>query len=186
LSPRRIELPVEGLSDGTVRLRLLAESDVPAVADACNDPEIARFTTIPSPYSARHAREWIRQANRGLRSGTDLQAVVVNASTGELLGAVGLNGIDPATRRCAAGYWVTADARGRGVATRSLRLLCAHAFAELGIERIEAWIDPDNLPSLKVAERVGFSREGLLRSFMPINGVRRDMLMYSLLPGELR
>jgi [ribosomal protein S5]-alanine N-acetyltransferase len=186
LSPRPIALPVEGLSDGTVRVRLIGDGDVPAVTAACDDPEIARFTTIPSPYGARHAREWIRQARRGLESGTDLQTVVVAESSGELLGAVGLNGIDPATARCAAGYWVAASARRRGVATRALRLLCEYAFAHLGIERIEAWIDPQNPASLAVAERVGFTREGLLRSFMPINGVRQDMLMYSLLPGELR
>jgi RimJ/RimL family protein N-acetyltransferase len=64
-------------------------------------------------------------------------------------------------------------------------LLCAYAFDELGVQRVELWIDPDNKPSLGVAESVGFTREGLLRSFMPIRGVRRDMLMYSLLPGEL-
>jgi RimJ/RimL family protein N-acetyltransferase len=51
--------------------------------------------------------------------------------------------------------------------------------------RIEVWIDPGNVASLKVAERVGFTREGLLRSFMAIEGRRRDMLTYSLLPGEL-
>ncbi|HSI81657.1 MAG TPA: GNAT family protein [Solirubrobacterales bacterium] len=186
MSPHPIAFPIGGLSDGTVRLRLVADADVPAVAAACDDPEIARYTTIPSPYAPRHAREWARQARRGLESGTDLQTVVVAEDGGELLGAVGLNAIDPATGRCAAGYWVAAPARGRGVATRALRLLCRYGFDELGLDRIEAWIDPGNTGSLRVAERLGFAREGLLRSFMPINGIRRDMLMCSLLPGDLR
>jgi len=186
LSPRPIEFPVEGLGDGAIRLRLMSDADVPAVAAACDDPEIARYTTIPSPYSRRHAREWLMQGRRGLESGTDLQTLIIDESTGELLGSVGLSGLDPATARCAAGYWVVASERRNGVATRGLRLLCRYAVEELGVARVELWIDPGNNASLRVAERVGFAREGLLRSFMPINGVRRDMLMYSLLPGELQ
>jgi RimJ/RimL family protein N-acetyltransferase len=66
-----------------------------------------------------------------------------------------------------------------------MRLVCAYAFEELGVMRVELWIDPQNKPSLGVAEAAGFTREGLLRSYMPIKGERRDMLMYSLLPDEL-
>lgn len=162
----------------------MADADIDAVAEACRDPDIARFTTIPSPYRSRHAREWLIQTRGGLESGTDLHTLIVDQASDELLGSAGISGLDAATGRCAFGYWVRADARGRGVATRGLRLLSRFAFDELGVQRIEVWIDPENTASLRLAERVGFHREGLLRSFMPINGVRRDMLMYSLLPGE--
>jgi RimJ/RimL family protein N-acetyltransferase len=186
LSPRRIEFPVEGLSDDVVRLRLMAEADVEAVTAACQDPAIARYTTIPSPYEERHAREWLSQSQVGLGNGTDLATLVVDVAGGELLGSVGLHGIDPTTGRASAGYWVTAAARGRGIAPRALRLLCGYGFESLGVSRVELWIEPENAASRRVAEAVGFSREGLLRSFMPIAGERRDMLMYSLLPGDLR
>jgi RimJ/RimL family protein N-acetyltransferase len=177
LSPRPISFPVEGLDDGVVRLRLMSEADIPAVVAAVQDPEIPRWTRVPSPYGQEDARLFRRMTTSGLQAGTDLAALIVSADD---------DGIDPESGRCSAGYWVTASARGRGVASRALRLLCAYAFDELGVQRVELWIDPDNKPSLGVAESVGFTREGLLRSFMPIRGVRRDMLMYSLLPGELR
>jgi ribosomal-protein-alanine N-acetyltransferase len=183
---RPIEFPVEGLSDGVVRVRLIADDDLPAITASCQDPEIARFTTIPTPYQRHHAREWQQRSAAGIAAGTDVGAVVADAGTDRLLGSVGLHGIDPATGRCAGGYWVARDARGRGVATRGMRLLCSYAARELGIERIELWIEPSNLPSQGVAEAVGFRREGLMRSFMPIQGRRRDMLMYSLLPNDLR
>lgn len=185
MSPRPIRFPVEGLTDGTVRLRLMTGADVDAVAEACQDPEIARFTTVPSPYRPRHAREWLTQSRGGLESGTELHTLIVDHASDVVLGSAGISGIDSATGRCASGYWVRADARGRGVATRALNQLSEFAFDALGVQRIEVWIDPENAASRRVAERVGFHREGLLRSFMPINGVRRDMLMYSLLPGEL-
>jgi RimJ/RimL family protein N-acetyltransferase len=185
LSPRPISFPVEGLDDGVVRLRLMVEADVPAVVAAVQDPEIPRWTRVPSPYGEQDARQFQRAVSTGIQSGTDLAALIVSADGGEVLGAVGIHGIDPESGRCSAGYWVSAEARGRGVAARALRLLCAYAFDELGVQRVELWIDPENKPSLGVAEAVGFTREGLLRSFMPIQGRRRDMLMYSLLPGEL-
>ena len=185
MSPAAIEFPIEGLSDGTVRLRLIADADVPAITAACQDPEIVRYTTIPSPYELHHAREWQLRSEAGRTAGTDIGALIVDADSDGLLGSVGMHGLDPATGRAAAGYWVAAHARRQGVATRGVRLLCTFAFGELGVERIELWIEPQNEPSRRVAERVGFHSEGLLRSFMPVQGIRRDMLIYSLLPGDL-
>jgi RimJ/RimL family protein N-acetyltransferase len=185
LSPKPIEFPAEGLSDGVVRLRLLADADLPAIVEAVQDPEIPRWTTVPAPYGDDEARQWQRSSAAGLAAGTDLATLVVDADDGRLLGAMGIHGLDRETGRCSAGYWLAAGERRRGIASRGLTLLCRYSFGELGVKRIELWIQPENTPSLGVAERVGFHREGLLRSFMPIDGQRRDMLMYSLLPGDL-
>jgi [ribosomal protein S5]-alanine N-acetyltransferase len=186
LSPEPIEFPVEGLSDGVVRLRLMADADIPEIVEAVQDPEIPRWTRVPDPYGENEARQWQRMATTGLRAGTDLPALIVDVDDGRLLGAVGLHNLDPETGRCSAGYWVAGPERGRGVAARALALLGRFAFDRLNARRIELWIEPVNTASLRVAEAVGFHREGLLRSFMPIRGARRDMLMYSLLPKDLR
>ncbi len=181
----RIEFPVEGLGDGVVRLRLITDADVPAIVQAVQDPDIPRFTTVPDPYGEGEARLWQRTAAAGIRSGSDLATLIVDEGEGTLLGSVGLHNLDPESGRCSAGYWVAAPARARGVARRGLRLLCPYAFTELGVQRIELWIEPANAASLRVAEAVGFHREGLLRSFMYVGGERRDMLMYSLLPQDI-
>jgi len=183
--PAPIEFPVEGLTDGVVRLRLLAEHDVAAIVAAVQDPEIPRYTRVPNPYGEQEARQWQRMATTGLSAGTDLPTLIVDPVDARLLGAVGLHNIDPESGRCSAGYWVAAAERGRGVAQRALRLLCEYAVRELRVHRVELWIEPENVASLRVAEAAGFTREGLLRSFMSIAGERRDMLMYSLLPTEL-
>jgi RimJ/RimL family protein N-acetyltransferase len=185
LSPPAIEFPVEGLSDGVVRLRPIADADLPGIVEAVQDPDIPRFTTVPEPYGEQEARLWQRTAAAGLRTGTDLALLIVDEADGALLGSVGLHNLDPESGRCSAGYWIAAPARGQGVARRALKLLCGFAFAELGVERVELWIEPVNAASLRVASAVGFHREGLLRSFMPVGGERRDMLMYSLLPEDL-
>jgi [ribosomal protein S5]-alanine N-acetyltransferase len=185
LSPRPIEFPVEGLTDGVVRLRLIADGDIPAVVEAVQDPLIPRSTTVPAAYGAAEARQWQRVATSGVATGTDLATLVVGAADDRLLGAVGIHGLNPQTGRCSAGYWVAAVERRRGFATRALRVLCDFAFRELDVSRVELWIEPANRPSRRVAERVGFAREGLLRSFTVVGGERRDMLMYSLLPAEV-
>jgi len=185
MSPRPIEFPVEGLTDGVVTLRLMADTDLPAIVAAVQDPAIPRYTRVPQPYGEEEARQWRRMASTGLRIGSDLPTLITDAGDGRLLGAVGLHNIDPESGRCSAGYWVAAAERRRGAARRALLLLCRYAFADLGVLRVELWIEPENRPSLRVAEGAGFAREGLLRSFMHIGGRRRDMLMYSLLPGDL-
>jgi RimJ/RimL family protein N-acetyltransferase len=81
--------------------------------------------------------------------------------------------------------WSRPRHEARGVATRAVRLLSAFAFAELGAERIEICAEPENEPSLRVAAAAGFTREGVLRRYRAVRGVRRDMVMQSLLPGEL-
>jgi len=186
LSPRPIEFPVEGLSDGSIRLRLMTDADVPAVIEAIDDPLIPRFTRVPHPYGVAEARHFQRSGAAGASAGTDLATLIVDAGDdSSVLGAAGLHNLDPESGRCSAGYWVTGAARGRGVATAAMRLLTRYAFDELAVQRIELWIEPVNVASLRVAERTGFAREGLLRSFMHVGGERRDMLMYSLLPSDL-
>lgn len=86
--------------------------------------------------------------------------------------------------RAAAGYWLARDARGRGVATRTLRLLARWAFDHLAVARLELTCAPDNIASQRVAERCGFVREGVLRSHIRFQGGRRDSVMFSLLPSE--
>jgi RimJ/RimL family protein N-acetyltransferase len=102
-----------------------------------------------------------------------------------LLGAGSLEHVRLDQGCAALGYWLAAGARGRGVATHAVRLLAQWAFTELGLARLELTCGPDNAASQRVAERCGFVREGLLRSYVPFKGERRDSVIYSLLPGEL-
>jgi RimJ/RimL family protein N-acetyltransferase len=181
-----IEFPVEGISDGVVRLRLHADSDVPAIVAACQDPEIPRWTRVPEPYGEADARGWLEQESRGRSLGELLGLLLVDAADDRLLGSVGIVHLDREQRRCELGYWLARDARGRGVATRAVRMLSAWVFDNLAADRIEIHAEPDNAASRLVAERVGFTFEGVLRSYIVNKGVRRDAASYSLLRGELR
>jgi RimJ/RimL family protein N-acetyltransferase len=85
------------------------------------------------------------------------------------------------------GYWIAASERGQGVCSRALRLLSRHALDDLEVQRVDLITDPDNLASQRVAEKVGFQREGVLRAHLRHpDGRIRDSVMFSLLPGEVR
>jgi len=154
--------------------------DVPAIVAACNDPETARWTTVPSPYSAADARAWIARCTTAWSDGAAPLAVVERAS-GEVAAAITLwlHG-----RIGELGYWAAPEYRGRGYVPGAVRLLCTWAFDELELPRMQLGTFPGNDASERVAEKCGFTREGVLRAWMEQRGERRDTTMWSLLPGD--
>lgn len=181
----RIEFPVEGVSDGSIRLRLRADSDTPAIVAACQDPEIVRWTRVPEAYDEAAAAEWAAESSRQQESGDGVHLIVADADTDAFLGAIGVHNVNRPQGRCDIGYFLAPEARGRGVMAGAVRLLGEWVFASLAVERIEITVEPANAPSRTVAERAGYTFEGILRSHTVIKGRRRDMAMYSLLRDEL-
>lgn len=169
------------LRDGDLVLRPWTEGDIPELVAAIDDPEIARWVpTIPHPYTDGDARAFLR--GEAIPAHT---ALAIDLD-GRVVGGIGM-GLNSHEYRATMGYWVAAGMRGRGVCTRALRLLSRHGFDELELQRLELITDPDNLASQRVAEKVGFQREGVLRSHLRHpDGRVRDSVMFSLLPGELR
>jgi RimJ/RimL family protein N-acetyltransferase len=170
------------LRDGDLELRPWTMDDVPAIVAACNDPEIQRYLPmVPHPYTEEDARAFVRGEIPNI--GQHQFAITDDR---KVVGSIGL-GVNDSSHNAAIGYWCAVEARGRGLTTRALRLLSRYALDELGVERLELITDPDNVASQRVAEKVGFQREGVLRShLLHPDGRRRDSVMFSLLPGELR
>ena len=169
------------LRDGELLLRPWTEDDVDALVAGCNDPEVAHWIpTIPHPYTREDALAFIRGEVR-----PEHQALAIELS-GQVVGGIGI-GLNSHEYRATMGYWVAAEARGQGICTRALRLLTRHALEELELQRVDLVTDPDNLASQRVAEKVGFQREGVLRAHLRHpDGRIRDSVMFYLLPGELR
>ena len=179
-----IPLPAPPLQDDLILLRPYRRGDVGAVTEACQDPEIPRWTTIPAPYTDGDAREFIGRSDADRRAGRELGLAIVEADDGRLLGGCGLAHFDWTERRAEVGYWVAPEARRRSVGTRAVRLLSRWAIEAVGIERVELLTDPRNEASLRLAARAGFTREGLLRSYRRRGLGRWDLVMHSLLSGE--
>ena len=82
------------------------------------------------------------------------------------------------------GYWIDRRVAGRGMASLAVALVCDHAFGEVGLHRVQADIRPENLPSQRLVERLGFRQEGVLRRYLDIDGDWRDHLSYALLAED--
>ncbi|MCB0864658.1 MAG: GNAT family N-acetyltransferase [Solirubrobacterales bacterium] len=180
-----VAFPIGGIDDGEVRLRLRADSDLPAIVEACQDPGIQAYTRAPDDYEMNDAEEFARRVDRETDSGRGLSLIIADIADDSLLGTIGFFDYSAEEGRLELGYWLAPWARGRGLMTRALRLFCGWIFAELDVYRIQAGIEPDNAPSLALVERAGFTREGTLRSLFPMKGRRRDVISCSLLRGEL-
>jgi RimJ/RimL family protein N-acetyltransferase len=182
----RDRLPLDRLplTDGVIALRLFALSDASAVAAACRDPEIPRWTFMPEDLTVPQARAWIERAADGLERAKVLRLAVVDAHDGAFLGQVGIGDLDWDQRVGEIFYWIVANGRRRRVATRATTLLAAWAFEVLQLERIEITVDPANEASQRVAEAAGFTREGVLRSYQRFKDGRMDAVMYSRLPSD--
>jgi ribosomal-protein-alanine N-acetyltransferase len=178
LAAWRLQVPESPLTDGVVTLRLPDESDLPAIEQRITDPEVVRWFG-PSEHSARQNLELNRSR---WAEGTCGTFSICNPK----LDCVGHVWVELAgSGRGEVGYWLLPEARGRGLATRSVRLISRWALRELGLARLSLFTEPSNERSQRVAERSGFVREGVLRSYSEVGGRRVDNVVFSMLPTDL-
>jgi RimJ/RimL family protein N-acetyltransferase len=164
-------------------LRPWRPADAPELFAVCQDPEIARWVTIPQPFLPADADAFIQNAMAMWRDGTGAPFAIVDAATDRLLGAVTRFG--PEGHQATFGLWLAPDSRGRGVGTRALRLVSDWTFATTAAIRLDAFIMVGNEASNRMTERAGFQREGVLRAWdMHHDGVPVDCVVYSRIRGD--
>ena len=149
-------LSIGPTADREIALRPPEERDADLLHAACQDPEIPRWTVVPSPYTMADALAWPAEARWFAEGDRALHLIVAGAADDRLLGAVGLPELDRTRGTGEIGYWTAPWARRRGIATRAVTLLRDAAAARLGLRSFELVIHPDNLASIAVARRAGF------------------------------
>jgi RimJ/RimL family protein N-acetyltransferase len=184
--PRGLRPPAAPLSDGVVRLEPIDERFVPDFDALTADPDVIRFTRVPANRADGFAAMWVGTYVQAWKDGSRAGFAIVDESDNAFLGMAALVQLSRDMAEGELGYIVAPAARGRGVAGRAIKLLAEWAFSEVGLERLEAWIDVANEPSKRVAERVGFTFEGIRRSVHFKDDLRADMAVYSLLRAEAR
>lgn len=173
------------LSAPPFRLRGFDPKDLAAVREAAADPVIPRISSVPWPYDDGAGRTYLERQRRRLRDGYGYSFAIAEEATDRAVGSLGVWLRDLDLGRASVGYWVVPSARGRHAATLALSRASRWALLELGIPRLELYIEPWNEPSMRTAARSGYTREGLLRRWQPVGDERRDMVIYSLLAEDL-
>lgn len=140
------------------------------------------------PWHLRHSpaayRTMRRAVARRARLGTSVPFAV--RVDGRLAGQVTVDNIVRGALRAGyLGYWIDRALAGRGVASLAVALACDHAFSAVGLHRVQADIRPENGPSRRLVERLGFQREGVLRRYLDIDGAWRDHIAYGLLAEDV-
>jgi ribosomal-protein-serine acetyltransferase len=110
---------------------------------------------------------------------------ILDGFTNQLVGFTFLNHVSRQYQMANLGYAVRTSRMGKGIATEAARRLAQHGFESLSFQRIEIVVQKDNLASLKVAEKLGAVREGLLRNRLLLHGAPADAYMHSLIPSDL-
>lgn len=169
------------ITAGRFQLRPWQAGDEAELAALLDDPDVARWTPHPSPYTLAHAAARIAEDEAAWAEDRRYELGVRDATTGVLLAVVGLYRVTATDAEV--GWATAAAARGQGVASEAVAALCRWAFGGLGLLRLLAQVEVGNGDSRRVAERAGFVLEGTARAAASPGG-RTDTWLLSRLAGD--
>ena len=167
-------------------LRIVQRSDLSALLAVNGDPQVTHFLPYPTWRTLADGEAWFERMHGIQSGGTALQFVVVERQKGEPVGTCLLFRYDEGSQRAELGYVLGRAYWGRGYMLEALHALLKHAFAAMGLRRVEAEVDPANVASTGLLERIGFVKEGVLRQRWVDAGQPHDVCVYGLLRHEYR
>jgi ribosomal-protein-serine acetyltransferase len=176
------------LTDGAILLRPYNKRDAQSLYKAIRASlkEVGEWLPFAHEnYSLYESQDWVQKSPGEWKRGSAYNFAICDMQTGEIIGGCGINEIGEVNRRANLGYWIRSDRTGKGVAVAATKLLARWGFDALGLRRIEILVAVENSRSLRVAEKAGAKREGVLRNRIDIRGKPRDAVMHSLIPGEV-
>ena len=179
------EIPT--LQYGLVTLRPSAEKDIDSIFNACQDPLIPAFTTVPANYTLDHAIDFVRSDPFSFSERRELRFVIDygNGDDAEFAGVISLHTINIKNHTAEIGYWMEKSMRGKGIGTIAAKMITNYGFLTKCFSRNEAEVDLDNSASQKLLMSAGYTKEGILRQRVTrSDGSQIDMVELAVLAGE--
>lgn len=174
------EIPT--LQRGLITLRPSAEGDADSIFQACQDPLIPQFTTVPSNYTLDHAIEFVRSDPFSFSERRELRFVIEygNGSDRTFSGVISLHTINIRNHAAEIGYWMESSMRGKGIATQAAQMITEYGLISLGFRRIEGLVDSANIASQKLLLSAGYAQEGVMRNKVTREDGRQiDMALFA-------
>jgi ribosomal-protein-serine acetyltransferase len=176
-------------SDGFALIRAYRSDDADAIYEAVREsiPDLSPWLSwCHAYYSIDEAKFFLRAQAEWWKEGSIYNFAVVDAENGVFLGGCLLNRIDRTNRYANLSYWVRSSCTRQGVASAASLLVARFGFEELGLNRIEIVAATSNVASLRVAGKLGATREGILRNRITVRDKVYDAVMFSLIPEDLQ
>jgi ribosomal-protein-serine acetyltransferase len=176
------------LTDGLILLRPYRMSDVEPLHEAVHESiaDLSKwFPWCHAEHSLEESRRFVETRSEAWEAGRDYGFAVFDYRGGRYIGNCSLFEVRAGDKTASASYWVRTSQTNGGIATAALRLLAEFGFNELRLNRIEIIVATENRASLRVAEKSGAKREGVLRNRFPVGGRVHDAVMFSLIPQDL-
>lgn len=167
-------------------LRPLQAADAAALFAIFSDPQVMQYWNTPPWDAEAVAQDYIHTEQQAMSEGQRLTLAIVDRESAELIGKCLLFNYQPQSCRAEIGFGIASCAWGKGYVQEAASELLRHGFETLGLNRVEAEIDPTNTASGRALERLGFSQEGLLRQRWIIDGQVSDSALYGLLNEDWR
>lgn len=165
-------------------LREVTEDDANSMLAYLSDEEVTRHMGLTPFVSKEEALEEIEWYQTIFENGTGTRWGITIKGQDRVIGSCGFLNLSNKHHRSEIGFELSREHWGKGLAAEALQAVIIHGFTRLGLNRIEALIEPANSPSQKLIERTGFVQEGLLRSYEYTRGKFDDLYIYSLLKQE--
>ena len=176
------------LVDGKILVRPLVADDAAAMHGAVRSSlaAVGRWLSWCHPgYCLADAQQWIAICQTNWATDEDTEFGIFDAHTGEFLGGVGINQLNHVNNFANLGYWVRSSCACQGVATTAARLVGEFGFEQRRLSRLEIVALVENMPSRRVAEKLGARFEGIARQRVIHAGEPGDAAIYGLVPGDL-
>lgn len=167
-----------------INLRWMDGRDLDNLYEVYSDPEVVRYWSHTAWPHRDEASIYLEAIESGFQAGNLFQWGIALRGDDQVIGTVTLCAIDHRQGRAEVGFALARDHWGHRYGQEALTVLLVHAFDALGLRRIEADVDPRNLPSLRTLEALGFRREGYLRQRWHVAGELQDSVLMGLLASD--
>lgn len=180
-------MPAPTIIGKLITLRQIKKSDAESIQKHANDKLVSRYMIcLPFPYKIEDAYDWIKNCHRVNRTKSNIMWGIQDNATGEIIGGMGLHRIDFHNKNAETGYWIGRKYWRQGFMTEAVKLLLKYSFKELKLVRIFAVCMHNNDGSMAVLNKIGFTKEGILRKTIYKNRRWYDLHSFGILKEEYK
>ena len=165
-------------------LRHWKKSDVPRMFELCQDRTISRFTTVPFPYTKKHAIQFVNDSAKNFRKKESMNFAIVLKENNLVIGSVSFTHFSWRDKNAGIGYWLAKEFRGKEIMLEACAVLMDFGFNKLKLHRIQIDCAVKNKPSKRVIEKLGCKFEGLRRERGFLGGKFVDTFSFAILDRE--